>query len=85
MLPRPIPPMPMPAMFNFSLGGVFPFATTTCPGTMEKTVAAVVPVLMNDRRDSSFLRVFLILFLPVLERKKNKDTQFKLREKGKGG
>jgi hypothetical protein len=33
---------------------------------MEKTVAAVVPVLMNDRRDSSFLRVFLILFLPVL-------------------
>ena len=55
------------------------------PGDDGKTVAAVVPVLMNDRRDSSFLRVFLILFLPVLERKKNKDTQFKLREKGKGG
>ena len=39
-----MPPTPIPAMFNFSLGGVCPSAPTTRPGTMEKAAAEIPPV-----------------------------------------
>ena len=38
-----MPPMPMPAMLSFSLGGVLPGPPSTCRGTMEKAAAAAAP------------------------------------------
>ena len=36
----PMPPMPIPAMFSFSLGAVLPSRPSTPAGTIEKRAAA---------------------------------------------
>ena len=55
----PWPPMPMPAMLSFSLGGVWPGPPSTCRGTMVNAAAASPPRSRVLREMAfGFVRVF---------------------------
>ncbi|HUX59570.1 MAG TPA: hypothetical protein VMV77_21540 [Bacteroidales bacterium] len=57
-LPLPCPPMPIPAMFSLSLGGMYRDPPKTCRGIMENdpTVpASKTDLLINSRRSTCLL------------------------------
>src|SRR5688572_30648619 len=70
----PLPPAPIPAIFNLSLGATKPLPRTW-RGTIKKPAAATDEFLINLRRDSETLFFFFIgvfMFKIISSRRRNR-------------